>query len=1139
MQTSTPAARISTAAHSNRVKKTLVANQLVLDSRRLRDWVKTASGPAWALPTTAFSIVNDVNGDQIAKGAAKWDYGYQNLGVQTPVTLPDGTTHVCMVSSANINANEDLVCFYSNSFRSNIPYPFTDDGIYVMRVFDDGAGHIHWGQAVEVTKHAKDVVNGTQFFISFPRLQVINSEYWILALECSLYAGVITYHLCYFRSVDGVVWSDRDYLAGVSTDPNEANVGINSYDNGGPTAFVKSDLQDAYLSVSGNNTYLVANPAPLYNAPLNYNAAIPYNGSAVASNFVCPSTSLVGITNPAKQLDITANVQTRSLSLPRVPAVGQGHYLLQNPGGVYNNQPLLDATSEDIRLLHLEGYHTPDTGSGEHDDLITVAVEALDQPEQTTELGKNQIALKTQDLAYTLNAPYYESDRYWEWNGPKQIALEQFCDLTALNVQANSLFSTNAAGELACGNTDVNSVIPGDVAFLLQTVTSDVALLEGRFRVDGSWAGTWLMASAPGLILQAKDGFSFWAVLYDGVNQKFELVYAIPSAPNRGNIWHFHAMPAQSGTIALSLGTAYWMRAAQWHNHIIAWYSTDHINWTKVIDYANTTVDDGGYPNVPTKRAYVGLAGHSQGTFGKLLGNVNAAGGLQSLNNGGNPYTVAIKIIPANASVLRRLAVVAAQKGNPGAATLGLAVDAGGGANPANLTVADNIIFSVTMPSIEFNTTDVPGWVYASVPGQIPLTASTPYWIFITFQGTLTGSQDWQAATQDPANVTYPADYTRISSDGGVTWAHLPNTNMDLTAYAGVDETVSTTSWLKLHWSSGEMPLTLERLMQHIVAKPGILTSVMDNLPGSALVGDCLISTDANLTGTCNITWRGANGYKVELVPSTQKVNFYANNVLSTAIDSLVYIPTGLVLHLTVVGWNGFLYLYVNDCLAACHYDNSITATGVVGNGGSATFTNFRVPDLGGLYEYFVMNDGETPQAAMQTLTGQAHSKHKPQRVKWFINYQGALRALSGDNPTVVDTYNSATTALRIFGRTLTRRWSIGQWIPQGNYYATHFFAAILKLVGRRAKHAQYATGSSDAQAYADAVNVSRDAQEQAEQVTLEAIANFAIEREDVNTLVDARTGVNGNYWVNDVEFVSNVEKAESHMTVHYRKVVS
>lgn len=379
---------------------------------------------------------------------------------------------------------------------------------------------------------------------------------------------------------------------------------------------------------------------------------------------------------------------------------------------------------------------------------------------------------------------------------------------------------------------------------------------------------------------------------------------------------------------------------------------------------------------------------------------------------------------------------------------------------------------------------------------------------------------------------------TVTSSNNGATWGSTP-ANTALTAYAVVDYDGNYAKFRNINWTSGEMPQTLETLLQYTASSGNILTSVMDDSPGGTLLGDCLISSGVNLSGTAGFTLRGASGYKIELVPSTQRIKFYANSVLISSVESLAYLPTGIVIHAIAGMWNGFLYCFVNGVLAASHYDNTITLTGVVGYYGSGTFTNFRVPDLTAMYDYFVLNDSETPQQALDQLVGQPTSRHHPQRVHWFINYQGSFRAISGDNPTIADTYDSSVTGLRITGKKRTRRFSIGQWLPQGNYYATRWFAAILKRVGRRVKHADYATGSSDAQAYEDAVNPMREAEEQAQQFTLEAVANYALEREDVIAVVDVPTGTNGNYLITDLNFrYSGVEKADPMMTLNLRQVV-
>lgn len=390
MQTSTEAQRIRQAVHSNSLRMTLVPNQVQIESLRLVDFSRTDGGPSWAAPVTDYIVVSSDDGDVIEKSSVAWDMGYNNLGSHDPVVLPDGSSRACFVSSVAISGTEDLICFYGCNFRSLIPEPYVDDGIYVMKVFDDGDGHLYWGQPITVIKHPRDVVNGTTFFVSFPRIQIINSEYWIIALECSLYAGIETYHLCYFRSKDGVHWTDREYLAGVSTDPDEYNTGINSYVDsydsfslGGHSPFEIPDLLDAYLYVDGASTYIVSNGGH--------------------GNFVCSSTPLTGYSSPT---DLTHRIISRAINLPRSPSVGHTEYRLLDPDNSFISSPLFDAQKEDIVITQKVGYRTVDDSFITHDDLLTLSVEALDEVSHQTELGKRNVSIKTQDFTYRLSSPY-------------------------------------------------------------------------------------------------------------------------------------------------------------------------------------------------------------------------------------------------------------------------------------------------------------------------------------------------------------------------------------------------------------------------------------------------------------------------------------------------------------------------------------------------------------------------------------------------------------------------------------------------------------------------------------------------------------------------------------------------------------
>ena len=76
MQTSVAALAISSVAQSGKATGANGINtatgQLVVYDERLRTWVKTVSGGAWAAPTTNYTLVGSASGDVVKKSGVTW-----------------------------------------------------------------------------------------------------------------------------------------------------------------------------------------------------------------------------------------------------------------------------------------------------------------------------------------------------------------------------------------------------------------------------------------------------------------------------------------------------------------------------------------------------------------------------------------------------------------------------------------------------------------------------------------------------------------------------------------------------------------------------------------------------------------------------------------------------------------------------------------------------------------------------------------------------------------------------------------------------------------------------------------------------------------------------------------------------------
>jgi hypothetical protein len=1096
MRTGVVEARIHAAATSGHATLTTLPNQALLNDWRLRGFAATVLGGAWAAPTTVYSIVADAGlGDHIEKGGVPWNLGYQDLGHNTPVTLPDGTTDATSpVSSVALSVTEDLICFYANHLLNDF---YT--GVYVMRVKDDGAGHIYWGDPIPVPPlcDAIDDLNAlSQFFVTFPRLQVINGEYWILALEASRQSNIITYHLCYFHSSDGEHWSDREYLVGVSNDPAETNVGINSHlVVGTPTPFVLNNLRHAYLyiDVAGMYCYIVSKLG--------------------ASNFRCPATTLVGVTNPSLQQDLTADILSRNPSTPAAPSAMQGNYPLFNSAGKYNAHPLLVPGAQ---IISKAGYNS---------DLITIGTELIDETRQVTAVDANgvaQNALALQMIDLTGYLRDWFADTFIEYDSPKQAVYDLLCDFTGLTLINQAGFSIDNSANLRVNMIDPNSPTPDNLAFI-HVVRTVNGMMELQWRITQSLTDHYVYISLQGTE-QCND---YYAVVYDGNSQTFQLWRATPSTQPY-KILEYGASLQTSGVVALNPDVDYWLRAAQFHNRVVAWHSSDRITWTKVIDYAGVTANKG----------YWGLGGKATGLIAPAIGNSDAYGGAQPLYSGANPIMVALRVqTGAFPSSLIALGAIVGQTGNPGNLVIGLGADNGAGTYPANLTNDANVVWRGELASTLVSDPLYPAWGPAVGPDtDVELATSTYFWVYLTFEGTLGVGQVWDWFTQDPDTLPYGSGLTKVSTDGGATWSDAAS-SVALAALLFVAYDYGHPRFASFYWSSGEMPRDLEYIAKAIAAQASILTATPDSFLVTAdlvLGGDSILwqptvygmlgdfTLDAD--GVIDNGWVGevlfrasaigggvGNGYRVRLIPATQKIEIYEPSaVLALSVDSLQYIPVGVAFHLTLVNWAKWIYIYINGCLATTCYNENLTTLGYFGLLHTHTaWTNVRIPDMLPIKPLFNINANANALTALADLFAKT-------KYRYFIRYDGSLRMGSFPNRTSVATYSATLTQAE---KVETARYAFSHLRAQGGQYADRFSAAALDKQGRRRfQVVDFTSSFSNEDAYRDSDLALRQAAEKDSQLTMDMyLVDFCLEREDRITVVDPSSGVSADYVVNDI----------------------
>jgi hypothetical protein len=1084
MQTDIVSTRILAASHKTHPVQVHLAGQVVIDDWRLGDWVTDAGAPAWATPTTVYSLNGTASGDYVKKSTASWDMQYQDLAQHTPVLLPDGvTTDTPYISSVAMSGTQDLICFYANRLRNG-----WDSGIYVMRCVDDGAGHLYWSQptCVYASVAVAEWNQASQMFVTFPRLQVINGEYWIIALECGKEINVLTYHLCYFRSSDGEHWSRKEYLAGVSSDADEAIVGINQH-NGG-TAFTLNDLKHAYLTVSGSKVYMV---------------------SKTGSKFSCAATSLVGVTNSSKVLDVTKQAQSYSFSRPTAPGSLQTRTTIQNVAKMFDGNSILIPGA---RLIRKNGWVTTNGA-----EMCTIGYEWIDSIDGKKEMqpGSYRDTLDVIAGDSMLRLRDLSEDTTYEYNSPKQSVYDSFCDLTAILPINGSRFYIGLDGvttDLTCVPQDPNAVSYETAAYLQQPIVSDGSM-EFRFSFEGNVN----VANTAAIMFQgdkAQGERQFYSIAYWVILGKWVIVPAVPTTAGH-KIYSYDINIVYVGASqSLSPDTWYWLKVTQYHDHVLAEVSTEAtpVHWTTVIDYS---VHAPTVKSIPANQGYWGLLGHSVSSPSGAIGNTDATGGKVAMDSGGSPKMWAVQITtPASKGILYALAGLFTQTGQPADLTVGIVADSGG--SPANVTVEENVIYSVSVKSLNYGATDAPAWKYQPVPSNVRLAASSLYWLYVTFNGALGGGQSWEWYTDTGGSH----GTTKSSTDGGGTWS--TESGKSLAACIFIDSDGGLTQFRSMNWTSGEAVHTLEDLAHHISARAHVLNITPDAfgvtadlvagwLPSAfGTLGDFVMDCDvsgANAEVYFRATTQGnaATGYKV-VIGSTMKV--YWQNVLVSQLSSMQYIPSAY--HLRVVCQTNFVYVWINEALALTYYAPAANVPGYFGVG-VATFTNLRIPHLNQIVPYWLTDEGETALTALGKLFDPAKTGYK-----YFMRFDNSLRIVSlpASRRVSVDTYSDTIQATET-GQ--TNRYAIGQIKPTSNHTALRFFAEALARVGLRVfKKFDYVRGFSNEQAYADGLTVANLAEEQNNATTMNSdIAVYPGEIED--RITNSITGK--DYLVNDISW--------------------
>lgn len=1078
-------------------------------------------------PLTGLYVVYKVSGTW--QTPVLWDLGGQPLGVESRVTLPNTIQYPSNLSSMVLSNGSIGIAFYSKFFRESF-----EAGIWLEKVYNLDLSvtsqHLQWAPPYNLwqTVPIDDDNNSTQMFASFPRLQPVGDEFWVVALESSQMAGHQRYHLGFWRSTNGVnAWSDRNFRQGAaydSLDVSEDTMGAYAYDDDQP--FLYTDLIYANLIVTAERTFIVG-----------YDRA-----------FWCPSTALVGVDNPDRELDLTDVVYSWDIDLPQAPSAGQATYNLASVDKSYDANDIL-AAHRGVVIEHKAGYNT-DHG----DELVTVGTFQIDSIKQETSLGSENGVITALDN--TLLMDRYKSPLFWEFFGPQQLAYPGFCDTTPFNTIFGTGY-TSINGNLKSGVVTSQDNFQ-DNTFVLNADPADGAFLVTRFRCTRTWTHNRMGVAFEGRSQgDSEDNKRFWVVFYNKQSGKWSLHQAIPRVnQNRVKLYKYKVAVQTYDAGPLNPNQSYWFRVGVYHGHVMAWYTTNNATepdptWIKVIDYvspASPAIDV-----LPCRIGWWALLGTARTEPSGALGNLSSKGGMVDLSiDGVNPKIVALHVQMANTpSILRRVNVALTQENTsslpmPDANIILVTGDAD---SPFDMTDEDNIIFQANASALFFGAHDSPAWKGANDkpnPRRTRLDADEHVWIAVSFNDTLTTGQSYKYAQGD---LTAGNSDTKKSTDGGVTWSGVGEFAGNMTACIEVEYLEGLVKFSKLYFGSAEPTYTIEDLAHELAAKSEVLDISPDDFLNSSelelgadlidwqpisygKIGTFTLDADIDaigtpytriarlLLGSSTIGVGDTDAYIVDIDPDTQLISYYTpGNVLVHQTESLQHISD--TFHVRIVNQNNFVYVYINEALASNWYMQGVATPGYIGiDSIGAIWSNLRIPDLTSIVEYFALQGKESSLSALQRLVAKP-APNMIARGRFFIRYDGSLRISTFSRQQIVDQYYDT---LFSASKEETQRNDVSHLRDEGNYYADRFDPTELDTSGVIFDERDYTDARFDTDAYDAAAIEFQMAKEQQILPSFKHTAVFTAEREDkVNVLnpldhTDADVYINGLHLTFDVE---------------------
>lgn len=1100
-----------------------------------------------------------------------WDLG--SIAATGPANIYGAGQYHVPFSVVKLATNDYLIALFARA-----PRGYTNDGIYTVRVTNLGAGLTpHWQQLEMI--HATNPGNARvgevtypSLFVGFPKLRVVGSESWLIALESSGFAGHNVQHLCFFRSPNGIDWTDRQYLAG--TDFN--------YSAGGtPTAYAVIDMLNASVVVSGNYFYIVG----------------------FDKVFRTDATMLCGVDNSAKKLDISADVLTPIA--PSMPDGGQAAVLsltITNSDGTYNGFDGLTAIlRKGAQVTLATGYYTT---SGE--ETITELTLLIDEIEQTTAVNKdsgeiiNVLRVTLRDYAKRIKRDTGAPDIFYEFNSPAHTNLPALNDLTSFAVY-NGQFSA-AGGELMGGLIDATDKTPDNMAVLSHLRAVD-GFAEIAFKCLGGWTNSYV-----GIVLQIKDNTQYLAVVYDGAN--FSLYNATPNAAGAATT-HSYALVTNIGgqtrqtAASLTVGTLYYLKVAQWHNRVVAWYSSNRTTWTKVIDYAP----------VDTQLTYWGIVQKGRVTASAPRGENHQPAdlGLDSTNysfflndiavaNLGKAVSVFLRVKTAQGGKLRSItSALSRWEGSTNLAyvpdiTVEVWKDYGDGTKPASLSDTGNRLYTITISptQVELQIANRVSWLTLPVNSDVSVDAETYYWICVKAAANMSTTGGGYELPATPMSILYtpashaghvsgkalfqynPADLTSFydfaPENGGL--GSMPSAFL-LTSYDASGIVIQ-----KMQHCAGDPPRTIEQIARAIATKAGVLSYSLEdwindafgsfdngadggaynwasNYSGVWAVGsgqlsgyhasastwallrtntylgsrgDGIIDVDMTIlaaskragvllraSGTpSSLTYGYLVDVSTESPPMVRLSKIVAGTItLLYSFPSLVAIPTNAQFHLTVVSNAGMVAIYINRNLAAAFWDTAITGQGAIGvacyeNVSGGAVAQFDNLRVPGVWK---LKD----YFAIEAKSGWEENLQRllgKNRIYYDFRYDGSFRLSSFMRRSSVATYSATLVEAT---KTDSDHYWASHLQPEGERFADRFDGELIDSDGRRFRAEDYTDAFTDEQAWDDAGVPLRSMRERGLQYTVKLPCDPALEREDVITITNPLDGTtSGVFVVND-----------------------